>query len=36
MSYVIKDVEKKHWLNIDRVINNATCDIITVVEPVYS
>lgn len=36
MPYVIKDLDKKYWLGIDRVINNATCDIITVVEPVYS
>lgn len=36
MSYVIKDIEKKYWLGIDRVINNATCDITTVVEPIYS
>ena len=36
MSYVIKDIEKKYWLGIDRVINNTTCDITTVVEPIYS
>lgn len=36
MSYVIKDIEKKYWLGIDRVINNATCDITTVVEPIYN
>ena len=33
--YVIKDIEKKHYLGIDRVVNN-NCDIITVVEPIYS
>lgn len=36
MSYVIKDIEKKYWLGIDRVINNTTCDITTVVEPIYN
>ena len=35
MSYVIKDIEKKHYLGIDRVVNN-NCDIVTVVEPIYS
>lgn len=33
--YVIKDIEKKHYLGIDRVVNN-NCDIVTVVEPIYS
>ncbi len=36
MAYVIKDIEKKYWLGIDRVINNSTCDITTVVEPIYN
>ena len=36
MTYVIKDIEKKYWLGIDRVIDNTTCDIITVVEPIYN
>lgn len=36
MSYVIKDLDKKYWLGIDRVINNSTCEITTVVEPIYS
>ena len=36
MSYVIKDIEKKYWLGIDRVINNTTCDITTVDEHIYS
>lgn len=35
MSYVIKDIEKKYWLGIDRVVNN-NCEIVTVVEPIYS
>lgn len=35
MAYVIKDIEKKHYLGIDRVVNN-NCDIVTVVEPIYS
>ncbi len=35
MSYVIKDIEKKHWLGIDRVIDNND-NIVTVVEPIYS
>lgn len=35
MSYVIKDLDKKYWLGIDRVIDNTTCDITTVVEPIY-
>ena len=35
MSYVIKDIEKKHWLCIDRVIDNND-NIVTVVEPIYS
>lgn len=35
MAYVIKDIEKKHYLGIDRVVNN-NCDIATVVEPIYS
>ena len=35
MSYVIKDIEKKYWLGIDRVIDN-NCNINTVVEPIYS
>lgn len=35
MSYVIKDIEKKHWLGIDRVANN-NCEITTIVEPIYS
>lgn len=36
MSYVIKDLDKNYWLSIDRVIDNITCDITTVVEPIYS
>lgn len=36
MSYVIKDLDKNYWLGIDRVINNSTCEITTVVEPIYS
>lgn len=36
MSYVIKDLDKKYWLGIDRVINNSTCEITTVVEPIYN
>lgn len=36
MAYVIKDIEKKYWLGIDRVINNSTCDITTVIEPIYN
>lgn len=36
MSYVIKDIEKKHWLGIERVVNNNTFEITTVVEPIYS
>lgn len=35
MSHVIKDIEKKYWLGIDRVVNN-NCEIVTVVEPIYS
>lgn len=35
MSYVIKDIEKKYWLGIDRVIDS-NCNINTVVEPIYS
>ena len=35
MSYVIKDIEKKYWLGIDRVVNN-NCEIVTIVEPIYS
>ncbi|MBO4622433.1 MAG: hypothetical protein J5691_00965 [Bacilli bacterium] len=35
MSYVIKDIEKKYWLGIDRVIDNND-NIVTVVEPIYS
>ena len=33
--YVIKDIEKKYWLGIDRVIDS-NCNINTVVEPIYS
>lgn len=36
MPYVIKDLDKNYWLGIDRVINNSTCEITTVVEPIYS
>lgn len=36
MSYVIKDIEKKHWLGIERVVNNNTFEITTIVEPIYS
>lgn len=36
MSYIIKNIEKDYWLNIDRVINNATCEVTTIVEPVYN
>jgi len=36
MSYIIKNIEKDYWLSIDRVINNATCEVTTVVEPVYN
>ena len=36
MAYVIKDIEKKYWLGIDRVMNNNTYEVTTVVEPIHS